>query len=74
VTDDGGVVARRKGAQQLLWTPVDKQACRESAEPHLTSSEVMIPIARVLLVSVDVALVKYYIPVFCLVDYAAAPS
>ena len=40
VTDDEGVVAWRKGARQHLWTPGDKQARKESAEPHVTSSDV----------------------------------
>ena len=39
MTDDKGVVVSRKGALETCGQPADKQASKESGEPHLTSSE-----------------------------------
>ena len=43
MTDDKGVVVSRKGALETCGQPADKQASKESGEPHLTSSEVVSP-------------------------------
>ena len=43
MTDDKGIVVSRKAALETCGPPADKQASKESGEPHLTSSEVMSP-------------------------------